>query len=741
MNFKEIASPLIECGIPVTPLRPQTKIAFLPGWENSATTDIAQVDLWNSQDPTYNCGAVAKADLDKVWFFEVDSPDVIHRVVNDTGKPMPETFMVRSSPGHAHYYFKQSEASIRMGNLAQGFVRGGDWSARVHNQYVVAAGSINPTTGQPYEIYRDRMIVEGPDWFVEWCVSQKLDKKQTITQFTTGQGTIPEHYRNDVLTSIGGGYREKGLNADEIFTVLRRINDERCDPPLPESEVRTISNSTGGYTAGDPVAKVVLTYNGVAGTVPTPRVTASSLPKDAIGTTENGIPIFNYPKDEDESFEDVMSIAALEDKGDLTVEYPDPGTADLVSLFAIQLTSGTSLPLAFIRETLKNMTNQLIDGYYLHSVRPHLSLRGFHFNYASSWVGKTTAFDMVLEWMKNEFEKRGIWIRDLLSYGSRQFFVRMLSREVPLDKDGKSKWDPGNPLQLLHVKEGNRIAAEGTENKYFKSIFSVLTDLYDQTEASTGSFTNKAWVAKDVRVSSIINITPSDFRTTFEGKGSIGGGGLGRWTIAAPAKIENKKDWEKMPTDKLWATFELLRARLPIVAEKVLASSPTIVTTQPIMLTEEEGAKEIRLAVHNRMEDAGKKGVRLSEYFIREQVNRAAFSIAHPNIMTRTDAERIAAWTDAQLAARAVWPADAGTPVERHEVTIRRTMTGHLVSETRLKDACHYYRPGSGGVWAFGAALTNMLKDEIKCVGVAGKRRTLVFCPRWCMDHPRVKIR
>lgn len=268
MTFKEIAAPLIGCKIPVIRLRPNTKIAMDAGWQILATTDPTLVDVWNNETPTANCGAVAKAELGLVWFFEFDSANVADRVYADTNKKLGPTFRVQSSPGRGHLYFAQSPASIAMGNLAQGFVRGGDWSARVHNQYVVAPGSIHPKTGLPYEIKLDVPIQEAPDWFVDWCVSQKLDKKQTIAQFTTGQGTIPEHYRNDVLTSIGGGFRHKGMNADEIFTVLSRINEERCDPPLPESEVRTISNSVGNYVAGDPTATLVFSGGYIAGTNP-----------------------------------------------------------------------------------------------------------------------------------------------------------------------------------------------------------------------------------------------------------------------------------------------------------------------------------------------------------------------------------------------------------------------------------------------------------------------------------------
>jgi hypothetical protein len=521
---------------------------------------------------------------------------------------------------------------------------------------------------------------------------------------------------------------QQGYPEDQIPEILLSWTHENCEGPIDEAKVRSYAKGSN-WKRGEPGREWVYCGN----------QQTESLPTDAVGLTENGIPIFAYPKDENESSEDLISITDLENRGDITVEYPDPGLDDLVSLFAAELVSGTSLPLSFARETLKNMTNQLLDGYFMHPNDPTLSLRGFHFNYGPSWIGKTKTFDWVLEWMRAEFERRGIWMRDLMSYGSRQYFVRMLSQEVPLDKEGKPKWKVGNPLQFLHAKEGNRIATESAE-KNFKGIFSLLTDLYDQTSASTGSFSNDEWIAKDVRVSAIINITPLDFLTAFSGKGAIGSGSLPRWTISAPAKIENKKDWNRLPPETLAASFQLLRARLPFVAHKMLAGDPTIVSSQPIMLVEEADAKAIRLATQSRMEDAGKMAVRLMEYFQREQVNRAVFSIQHPNVMTAHDAERISQWTDAQLLARTIWPPDAGNPVERHEITIRRTVIKHLVSEAKLKDACNYYRPGSGGQWCFKTALKNMLEDDIKCVGVAGKRRSPVFCPKSCSIHPRVRL-
>ena len=65
-------------------------------------------------------------------------------------------------------------------------------------------------------------------------------------------GPIPESERNSKLTSIGGWLRKKGREESEILTELLRINQERCSPPLDESEVRQIAHSVSRYPAGLP---------------------------------------------------------------------------------------------------------------------------------------------------------------------------------------------------------------------------------------------------------------------------------------------------------------------------------------------------------------------------------------------------------------------------------------------------------------------------------------------------------
>jgi hypothetical protein len=247
LGYKAIAAPLAERGIPTVPLRPRSKVAFLTEWEEKATTDLAQIEKWDTEYPDANGACVAIGKLGGVWFLELDKPEVVQRIETETGKKIPRTFRVRSSPGRGHFYFKQSEASIACGNIAQGFVKHGDWSARVNRQYVVAPGSLHPKTGLPYEIVSTAEIIEAPQWLIDWLLSQKLDKKTT---YVDDGAPIPDGARDSTLASIAGGLRYKGMNQEELEMVLSRINRERCKPPLPISQVQKIAWSISRYPVG-----------------------------------------------------------------------------------------------------------------------------------------------------------------------------------------------------------------------------------------------------------------------------------------------------------------------------------------------------------------------------------------------------------------------------------------------------------------------------------------------------------
>ncbi|VVB52908.1 Uncharacterised protein [uncultured archaeon] len=247
--FQEVAVSLAGRGVPIIPLRPRTKIAFMNNWPEIATTDLAKLVQWDQDFLDANAASVAFARPDGVWFLEIDKPGYQEEIERQTGHKIPPTLMVRSSPGRGHFYFKQTPASIAMGNVQAKDEQGKElWSARVDNRYVVAPGSIHPTTQLRYEFLRDAPILEAPDWLVQWCKSSNKPAPKTGVSELDSTEPIIEGGRNNALTSILGKARQVlSMDREQLFQYGLSVNEKRCQPPLTENEVRTIATSVSNY--------------------------------------------------------------------------------------------------------------------------------------------------------------------------------------------------------------------------------------------------------------------------------------------------------------------------------------------------------------------------------------------------------------------------------------------------------------------------------------------------------------
>jgi putative DNA primase/helicase len=269
--FEKRAHFLAERGIPCTPLKIGTKQAFLNGWEESATCNLDQIAKWNKDYPENNVGAVAKAKLGGYWFLELDSVDAAERIERETGKHIPETLKVLSSPGHTHMYFRHSALSLaRLTNLAQGFVKHNDWSARVDKMYVVAPFSVHPKTGLRYEVLTDADIVEAPVWLIDWLLSQKTTTatERAAVKPRNEHNLIPHGGIHDHLVSQAGKMRRDGHSVEGIENALVDWAHENCELPLDDNHIRQVARSTAGWEQGNPLASAVNIGGKLAGSAP-----------------------------------------------------------------------------------------------------------------------------------------------------------------------------------------------------------------------------------------------------------------------------------------------------------------------------------------------------------------------------------------------------------------------------------------------------------------------------------------
>lgn len=261
-TFMQIAEPLAKMGLPITPVRPGTKRAFLPDFPTTATADLDQISVWDIQFPDHNAACVARAEEGGVFFWEVDSPDVLERVKKETGHDVlteVQTFRVRSRPGRGHFYFHHSAESLaKLSNISQSYVKGGDWSLRTNREYVVAPGSLHPDTAEPYQALNwDTPIAEAPSWLIDWLLSQKVtetkavpDGKRWDDDLRNENGFIPHGKIHGWMLTVAGRMRAAELEQDEIEPALLRAVHENCEGPIDDSKVRAMAKSICTYPRG-----------------------------------------------------------------------------------------------------------------------------------------------------------------------------------------------------------------------------------------------------------------------------------------------------------------------------------------------------------------------------------------------------------------------------------------------------------------------------------------------------------
>jgi hypothetical protein len=383
----------------------------------------------------------------------------------------------------------------------------------------------------------------------------------------------------------------------------------------------------------------------------------------------------------------VVDVEEYEPTNTIVSAYPTMGN-DLISQWSRLATDGTGIPFGHVRENLKVLLAFCLSDAIRYPNHESLYPRGWHFNIGDAESGKTTALLFVLDRWRPVLIDLAIHIAKLSSYGSLQFLTKGFE---------------DHPRMLLYVTEGNTLA---NANEHIAAIFGGLSDLYDQSVISAGSYKNKTASCVTAQGSSIICFTPDDYLKALEGKGVIGGGVLPRWTMSESKKIVVEGDWATPPEAELRDLQSQMMERF-----------------HDIRVVETADAKIIREALKDEMDrpEAGRHGKRLIEHFKRECLLAAVFAPGtalneNVGVITQEIAEWASQWTRYQLHLRiALWPIDAGSDVERMCSLIRALLqraNPKAVSLKQLKDACNVYRQGSGGIEAFGRAYRAMIMNE-----------------------------
>jgi hypothetical protein len=246
-------------GFPVVHLVPGKKVPRLKGGYKSATTNQAAIaKLW-ADYPTANVG-IATGEKSGLLVVDVDprhGGEATMRQWQSSGWLPDDTPRARSAHGGWHFYFRLPE---KLKNAPSKRVADGV-DIKANGGYIVAPPSKLADGGQySWEVpLSQEALREPPPGLTEFLAETLWARKRPAAGQAPppAQGRndaellpIPEGSRNMELTRLAGKLRADGLSVKAIQAALQVVNQERCQPPLPEDEVQRIAQSIGRYRRG-----------------------------------------------------------------------------------------------------------------------------------------------------------------------------------------------------------------------------------------------------------------------------------------------------------------------------------------------------------------------------------------------------------------------------------------------------------------------------------------------------------
>ena len=218
---------------------------------NDASTDEKQIRQWWMRWPRANV-AIATGDAFLVIDADLkkDGPDTLKRLAAKLG-PIGGTIAANTGGGGYHLLYKQLDPPVTNSSGALG--PGVD--TRGVGGYIVAPPSRH-AAGTAY-VWRpgfDPDNAQLAELTLPWAdfIQKRLKEKHAATAATGDAGKVAEGGRNDWLTQQAGAMQRRAMSAAAMIAALREENAARCDPPLPDEELRKIVGSVRRYEPGAP---------------------------------------------------------------------------------------------------------------------------------------------------------------------------------------------------------------------------------------------------------------------------------------------------------------------------------------------------------------------------------------------------------------------------------------------------------------------------------------------------------
>ena len=232
-------------GLRTLPLHPGSKKPLIAEWPAMAANNLQTVEHWWSQWPAANIG-IAMGPQSGIIDIETDIKDDMRGEDSLASQgELPPTWSFRSGGGGIHRLFKCPGIHIRSRTGVLPCV-----DVRASGGYAVFPPSLHPN-GNRYEWLpgcSPADMPEGPAVLPFHLLALLAD--QGSREPLRAPEEISEGSRNATLYKLACKLRNDGYEEPEIFATIWAVNENRCTPPLDQSEVELICRQAAKYKAG-----------------------------------------------------------------------------------------------------------------------------------------------------------------------------------------------------------------------------------------------------------------------------------------------------------------------------------------------------------------------------------------------------------------------------------------------------------------------------------------------------------
>jgi len=217
-----------------------------PHGVNDATTDEAAIRSWWTRWPSANIG-IATGAASGIVVLDIDNRHAGKQSLEELERRhemLSPTATVRTGGGGNHLFFRHPGGRIPNRTDLLGL---SGLDIRGDGGYVVAPPSRH-VSGEIYlwEASPDEVAIsEMPPWLIHLLLEPT--KRAGDGPASEAGPKIMEGQRNSCLASLAGTMRARGMGRAAIEAALLEENQEKCCPPLPDSEVIAIAKSVARY--------------------------------------------------------------------------------------------------------------------------------------------------------------------------------------------------------------------------------------------------------------------------------------------------------------------------------------------------------------------------------------------------------------------------------------------------------------------------------------------------------------